>query len=201
MAVYCELCGKKVGIFDGFQTCADVLMCTECWSTYSDILNSTSIREFDEKLDEFKNTFLGKEGLEKIVEQLIANPEYLEKVRFKEEEREREKEEELARKERIRQEYNRKLDHLREMSLEGYYEYKVISLDDSDAGGICTSTLEQTLNQLGLDGWHLRCEYTNEFGQNRSSIGAGGVSVGTNSTIDQNILILERFVRIAKSGF
>ena len=70
--------------------------------------------------------------------------------------------------------------------------------DDDNAGGIYSSTIESTLNQLGLDGWHLRCAYTNELGKNSNSGGYGGFSTGTNSTIDQNILIFERFVRINK---
>ena len=100
--------------------------------------------------------------------------------------------------ERIQQEYNHKIDNLSKMGLDGYYEYKVVSLNDDNAGGIYSSTIEATLNKLGLDGWHLRCAYTNELGKNSNSGGYGGFSTGTNSTIDQNILIFERFVRINK---
>ena len=131
--------------------------------------------------------------------------ERIEEIRFREEEKKREIEIqkrniEIERKnrERIQQEYNHKIDNLNKMGLEGYYEYKVVSLNDDNAGGIYSSTIENTLNELGLDGWHLRCAYTNELGKNSNSGGIGGFSTGTNSTIDQNILIFERFVRINK---
>lgn len=131
--------------------------------------------------------------------------ERIEEIRFREEEKKQEIERqkrniEIERKnrERIQQEYNHKIDNLTKMGLDGYYEYKVVSLNDDNAGGIYSSTIESTLNQLGLEGWHLRCAYTNELGKNSNSGGYGGFSTGTNSTIDQNILIFERFVRINK---
>ena len=100
--------------------------------------------------------------------------------------------------ERIQQEFNYKIENLSNMGYEGYYEYKVVSLNDDNAGGINSSTVERNLNMLGLDGWRLRCAYTNEVGRNSTSGGLGGFSAGTNSTIDQNILIFERFVKINK---
>ena len=121
--------------------------------------------------------------------------------RTREEAEKRKIEIERKNRERIQQEYNHKIDNLSEMGLDGYYEYKVVSLNDDNAGGIYSSTIENTLNELGLDGWHLRCAYTNELGKNSNSGGIGGFSTGTNSTIDQNILIFERFVRINDSTF
>ena len=97
----------------------------------------------------------------------------------------------------IQQEYNHKIDSLRKKGFDGYYEYKVVSLDDDNAGGIYPTTIEDKLNELGLDGWHLRCAYANELGKNSNSGGYGGFSIGRNSSIDQNILIFERFVRIS----
>ena len=122
-----------------------------------------------------------------------------EKIEEKKREIERQKrniEIERINRERLQQEYNHKIDNLNRMGLDGYYEYKVVSLNDNNAGGIYSSTIENTLNELGLDGWKLRCAYTNELGKNSSSGGFAGFSKGTNSTIDQNILIFERFVRI-----
>lgn len=89
-----------------------------------------------------------------------------------------------------------KIAELRTSGLDGYWEYKVLSLVDEDSGLIDSTLLEHTLNEMGLDGWHLKCAYTNELGQNTSSSGIGGFSTGTNATIDQNILILERYVKI-----
>ena len=89
-----------------------------------------------------------------------------------------------------------KISTLKNSGHDGYWEYKVISLSDEETGSLDPFLLEHTLNEMGLDGWHLRCAYANELGQNMSSSGIGGFSSGTNSTIDQNILILERFVKI-----
>lgn len=122
----------------------------------------------------------------------------LQQKKAREESEKREIEIERKNRERIQQEYNHKIDNLSKMGLDGYYEYKVVSLNDDNAGGIYSSTIESTLNQLGLDGWHLRCAYTNELGKNSNTGGYGGFSTGTNSTIDQNILIFERFVKINK---
>ncbi len=105
---------------------------------------------------------------------------------------------EQRKQEQIQQQHQTIVNNLIQMGLDGYYEYKVVSLNDDNVGGIYSSTIEDTLNQLGLDGWHLRCAYTNELGKNSNSGGYGGFSTGTNSTIDQNILIFERFVRINK---
>lgn len=103
---------------------------------------------------------------------------------------------EIIESERIKRERNNKIANLYKMGLDGYYEYKVVSLNDDNAGGINSSTIEDNLNALGLDGWYLKCAYTNELGKNSNSGGYGGFSTRTNSTIDQNILIFERFVRI-----
>lgn len=90
---------------------------------------------------------------------------------------------------------------LKQMGAEGYYQYKVISLMDvgglfrSNSGRVNTETMTQTLNELGMDGWHLVTAYSNELGKNALSGGVGGVLLGTNSTVDENILIFERYVK------
>ena len=119
------------------------------------------------------------------------------KIAFEEAEK-RKIEAERKNREQIQQDHSQRIENLSNMGLDGYYEYKVISLNDTDSGGIYPKTIEDTLNNLGLEGWHLRCAYTNELGKNSNSSGFGGFSTGTNSTIDQNILIFERFVRINK---
>ena len=113
----------------------------------------------------------------------------------------RQQQEALARKQKEEQ-YHLRIDNLRAKNVEGYYEYKVISLLDvgglfrSNSGRVNTEAMTQTLNELGIDGWHLVTAYSNELGKNALSGGAGGVLLGVNSTVDENILIFERFVRI-----
>ena len=90
---------------------------------------------------------------------------------------------------------------LKQMGAEGYYQYKVISLLDvgglfkSNSGRVNTEAMMQTLNELGMEGWHLVTAYSNELGKNALSGGAGGFIMGTNSTVDENILIFERFIK------
>lgn len=116
-------------------------------------------------------------------------------------ERVRQKEEELERK-RKEEQYHLRLDSLKARNIDGYYEYKVISLQDigglfnSNSGKVDIEAMTQTLNELGIDGWHLVTAYSNELGKNALSGGVGGALLGVNSTVDENILIFERFVKI-----
>ena len=93
------------------------------------------------------------------------------------------------------------IETLKQTGAEGYYQYKVISLMDvgglfkSNSGRVNTDAMTQALNQLGMEGWHLVTAYSNELGKNALSGGAGGVLLGVNSTVDENILIFERFVK------
>ena len=91
--------------------------------------------------------------------------------------------------------YAVEIEKLKNNGAEGYYEYKVISLVDEDGGYIDIKQLTTNLNALGVEGWHLVSAYSNEIGHTSSSSGYGGYSTGTNATVDQNILIFERFVR------
>lgn len=89
-----------------------------------------------------------------------------------------------------------KINSLKSKGYEGYYEYTTLSLVDDKGGKITTDEITQLLNEYALDGWRLVSAYVNELGQNSTSAGFGGFATGMNSTKDQHILILERFVRI-----
>ena len=93
------------------------------------------------------------------------------------------------------QAFEKKLNSLKSKGYEGYYEYTTLSLVDNDGGALSPYKITDLLNDYALDGWKLVSAYTNELGHNSSSNGFGGFSNGTNSTVDQHILILERFVR------
>ncbi len=90
---------------------------------------------------------------------------------------------------------------LKQTGATGYYQYKAVSLMDvgglfrSNSGRVNTDAMTQVLNELGMEGWHLVTAYSNELGKNAMSGGAGGVLLGANSTVDENILIFERFVK------
>ena len=107
----------------------------------------------------------------------------------------RQKEIQDARIEYLKKEQEKTDIFLKSNGHEGYYEYKVIGIVDEINGSINVEQLMENLNYWGRQGWHLRCAFTNELGKNATSIGVAGVSFGTNSTADQSVLILERFIK------
>lgn len=79
----------------------------------------------------------------------------------------------------------------------GYYEYKfVLDTDGSDGRLSGADFLEKKFNNMALEGWRLVTAYSNTIGVTSHSGGAFGFSSGTNATIDQNIFVFERFVKL-----
>jgi len=107
--------------------------------------------------------------------------------------------EDQARAEQIKEQedkaFKEKIEALKQQGLDCYYQYKVISLSDIK-GSAPLEQIQETLNELALYGWRIRCSYTNELGHNSSSLSIGGIGGGLNYTSDEHILILERIVRI-----
>ena len=99
-------------------------------------------------------------------------------------------EQEQARQKAEQERYQARINHLKSLGKDGYYEYKVISIVDKK-GSVDIERLMAELNDLGLDGWRLQCAYTNEMGKDSLQIAGFGI----NATADQNILIFERFVK------
>ena len=87
-------------------------------------------------------------------------------------------------------EKRRVLDDLRNMGYEGYYEYKTVCVSDSYDGGVNAAHLSEVLNENAIRGWRLVSAYTNELGHNST-----GGYVSINATMDEHVLIMERFVR------
>ena len=86
---------------------------------------------------------------------------------------------------------------LKKTGAEGYYEYKVISLLDmglfsGKSGRVNTAAMTQTLNELGIEGWRLVTAYSNEMSKH---ITHGDITAFQSPSIDENILIFERFVK------
>ena len=132
----------------------------------------------EEQEDEYVNLFMTKAPIVK------------EKLQIAKQKAEEQKKQELKKAEEEKQ---ARISRLALHGLNGYYEYKVISLVD-DKGSLNINKLETLLNTLGMEGWHVVGSYANELGHNSFSGGVLGLSAGTNSTVDQNVIILERFV-------
>ncbi len=144
-----------------------------------------------------------EEELKILRDELSSRPENALEMEAEERERKTREAEEAAQRaereqqlQRQKQAFENRINSLKSKGYEGYYEYTTLSLVDDDGGGLTTAQVTRILNDYALDGWRLVSAYANELGHNSTSGGFGGFSTGTNSTVDQHILILERFVRI-----
>lgn len=120
-----------------------------------------------------------------------------------EESRERARREAQERKEKIlreqeaarqREAHAKKIQGLKARGYSGYYEYTTVSLlDDNGSGILSVQQVSDLLNDYSLDGWRLVTSYSNEIGYTDRDV---GYRLRENSTVDQHIFILERFVKI-----
>ena len=166
--------------------------CQSCGTKISHIFNHSDV-------ERMKNEVRQKELKEKLCKEEEERKKREEEKRKQEEERKRQ-EEFYAEQERRRTEEREKnrirIQTLKNMGHDGYYEYKTISLMDESGlfkqtGRVNIQKMTEIMNELGQDGWHLVTAYSNELGKNSTSIGG----FGTNSTLDEHILIFERFIR------
>lgn len=200
----CEICNQKTRFID-LSSIYGPNMCGSCMSKYEKLRYHLSdyddIAEYDQAESAFIENAYDKQKAEALLKgnrervlKVLNKEEYEAELARKEEEKKRlEAEKAREEKEKAR---NEMIDHLKSRGLDGYYEYTTISLVDKDGGYIDAGTITANLNELGLHGWRLVTGFSNEIGHNSSSAGLFGISAGTNATIDQNVLILERFVRI-----
>lgn len=179
----CELCGINLSSDMLFG----VALCDGCREVYSDTSKFLEFVETPGSLD------CASPNARRIFMDKVQKVRQAKKESEKQEERRRQQQEQEQ--ERRRKEQERNDAFLKENGHEGYYEYKVISLYDENSGCLDVQELSALLNTLGRAGWHLKCAYSNELGHNSTSGGIAGFSMGTNATIDQNVLILERFIK------
>ena len=130
-----------------------------------------------------------------ILDRVITREEEDNRKELVEEERkvQEEKLREFERKKREREEEIQKerLEFIQKLPL---YEYATEVIMDTRRGGVNQELLTATLANYVRHGWRLHTALTNEAGKNSTSVGYGGVSVGTNATMDQTILIFERMI-------
>ena len=84
---------------------------------------------------------------------------------------------------------------LLDRGLDHFYEYKAITIFDKN-GVADVNKLTDTMNKMALKGWRLKTAVSNEVGKEAFALGLGGFTSGTNSTIDQTVLIFERKVKL-----
>lgn len=72
------------------------------------------------------------------------------------------------------------------------YEYETVIIYDTQQGGFNKKQIDEAIKYHAENGWRLKFMLSNELGVNSARIGVLGVSSGTNSTIDQQLLVFER---------
>ena len=76
-----------------------------------------------------------------------------------------------------------------------YYEYEIVTVDDLANGRVDDIKLANIIKEYARKGWRLHTVFTNELGKNATSATLGNIGTGSNSTIDQTVLIFERCIR------
>lgn len=215
MAGNCAFCGKNIGFFNEY-TCnignREIKICNKCSDKFFPLKRTKefNIDNFDSFVPDLRSYGFTNEGIAIAKEFCeIKKIETDRKQAIKEEKERAENEKFNAENEaRIRKEneerekresrHSVQINALKESGFEGYYEYKVLSLEDGSglfnksSGRIDIERMSEVLNELGMDGWHLAVAYSNELGKNAVS----AIGLGLNSSIDEHILIFERFKRI-----
>ena len=124
---------------------------------------------------------------------VLTQAEKDEKYRLQEEEKRLEKErKEQEEKEIERRRKERTEGREKQILKNANYEYTVSSITDRKDGSISIWSIEGLLDRYASDGWRLHSVFRNELGKNVSSAGIGGVSSGSNATIEETIFIFER---------
>lgn len=72
------------------------------------------------------------------------------------------------------------------------YEYKIEVISDKNNGCVDLSTMQNRIKWYSESGWRLVSAFSSEVGKNTNQGGYGGFAIGTNSTIDETILIFEK---------
>ena len=73
-------------------------------------------------------------------------------------------------------------------------EYAVETVRDRDSGGADETQLASVLSMYGERGWQLKFCFTDEVGVENHSATVGGITTGTNATINEIVLIFERII-------
>ncbi len=81
------------------------------------------------------------------------------------------------------------------MELNDQFEYDIVSILDKEHGVVDVERMSEVIAAHACKGWRLAFVIPNEIGHDSSLTELNGMSIGINSTLDQNILIFERRIR------
>ena len=77
------------------------------------------------------------------------------------------------------------------------YEYKIERVTDNSDGTSDIDQIKHIIERYSNKGWRLHTIYSNEIGKESLVAGIGGFKGGTNATINETIIVLERLIRPA----
>lgn len=87
----------------------------------------------------------------------------------------------------------KELQRLRKSKIEETkYEYTVESVQDLNTGATNVRGMIQIMHSYAKEGWRVKSIFTNEIAKSSFAAGVGNFSSGTNSTMDQVIIVFER---------
>ena len=166
----CEICGEN----QGKRVISGISVCEGCFSKI------VAVREFDDATISYfmddANLLKASEKGRMYIRELVSEKAAIKKEKTEKEEQERQLMEKNQKVEDEKREYAH--------SVEGYYEYKVVTIKNDFDGTVAEQNLQNILNEYAAKGWKLHSIYSNELGKNSL--------FGINATIGQDILIFER---------
>lgn len=162
----CEICRNN----KSKRTISGIFMCEDCFSKIS------ALRNNDVKAIAFlknpDNLSDASENAKTYIQSLVNSKEDLfSEIKAVEQQMEIEKQKE-----------QKKANYAH--SVNGYYEYDVVLIENTAIGSVNVDKLRETLSEYSSKGWKLHSIYSNELGKN--------ALLGINATASEDVLIFER---------
>ena len=168
----CEICKNN----KSKRTISGISMCEDCFSKIAALRNNdVKAIAFLKNPDNLKNA---SENAKTYIQSLINSKENLfAEIKAAEQQMEIEKQNE-----------QKKANYAH--SVNGYYEYGVVLIENTATGSVNVNKLREILSEYSSKGWKLHSIYSNELGKN--------ALLGINATASQDVLIFERKIEPQK---
>jgi len=183
-------------------------LCPECSNQYEELISANS--DVENKVEAVKY-FVGvgrpiyfelNREYSLFQKALSAHDEYIQvKNKIEEEQNKAEEKEKILRQEKCKQEdsiLNRYYEICKAQNddtPDDLYKYDLVKIPNLTNGESDIATIYKELSIHAAHGWKLHTIYSNELGKNASSVGAGGIPSGTNSTMCEDILVFEKKIK------